>query len=230
LPRGRRGLLLRGGVSRRRQLLGLLIAVYGVAGLLLVGSAAIAVARPLDQLATLGRTVETQRGSLVSALRDTSRTLADAGAGFGGFEASLAQARSSTDRAAELARDVSATMGDIGRAMGLTVFGIQPFAAIAPQFDRAATQLQRLSSDLQGIGTALNRNSADLTTARTNLERVRSQVDRLATAADETEVPAATSSELELIRFGLYGLLAWLALQAAACVVLGLFLMRARPS
>ena len=222
----RPGLLLRGPRHGARWWAGLALIVYGAVGLALLVAAIVGLGRPLEQLGTLGRTVETQRGALTATLRDTSRTLGDASTGFAGFDQSLAQARTSTDRAATLAREVSGTMAGMGRAMNVSVFGVQPLAQLAPQFERAAQQLDQLGTDLQGIGTALNRNSADIRTARADLDRVRAQVERLATAAESTPIPAGTAGELTAVRIGLYGLLGWLALQALAAVVVGLALTR----
>jgi hypothetical protein len=200
--------------------------LYGLIGLALLGAAAVGLGQPLEQLGTLGSTVETQRGALATTLRETSRSLGNASSGFEGFDESLAQARTSTDRAATIAREVSQTMVGMGRAMNVSVFGVQPLAPLAPQFERAAQQLQQLGTDLDGIGTALTRNSADIRTAQADLDRVREQVERLATAAESAPIPAGTSNGLTVIRLGLYGLLAWLALQALASLLLGLALLR----
>jgi hypothetical protein len=223
----RPGTLLRGPHRDWRWWTGLALAAYGVAGLLLLAVAAIGLARPLEQLGALGGAVETERRSLVSTLRETSQTLADAGVGFGGFGESLAQARQSTDRAAALARDVSSTMSGIARASEVTVLGVQPLAQLAPQFDRAALQLQQLGTDMDGIGTAMTRNSADVEKARADIGRIRVQVEALASAAEATGIPAGTPAELSIMRLALYALIAWLALLALASVTGGLALLRA---
>jgi ABC-type transporter Mla subunit MlaD len=180
----------------------------------------------IERLGAIGSTVETQRVSLAATLRDTSITLADASSGFSGFEQSLAQARASTDRAAALARDVSGTMSGIGRAMRLTVLGVQPFAELAPQFERASEQLQLLGTDLDGIGTAMTRNVGDVQRAGADLARVQRQVEQLAIAAETTRIPAGTGGDLAAIRLGAYALAAWLAGLALACLLLGIAIWR----
>ena len=219
-------MLLRGPTRDRRWWAGVALVAYGVAGLLILVVTGAGLSRPLEQLGALGASVETQRGSLVETLRATSSTLRDAGNGFGGFEESLAQARRSTDRAAALSRDVSATMSGIANAMGVTIFGAQPLAQLAPQFQRAGQQLQQLGTDLDGIGVALTRNATDMQTARSDLERIRLQVDELAAAADATPIPAGTATDVTAIRLALYALIGWLSVLALASLVCGLALLR----
>jgi hypothetical protein len=204
-----------------RRWAGLALIAYGVLGLLAMGAAALAVGPQIESLGSLGGTIETQRASLALTLRDTSTTLADAAGGFAGFEESLAQARASTDRAAALARDVSGTMADIGRAMRVTILGIQPLAELAPQFERAGEQLLLLGGDLDGIGAAMTRNVGDVQRARADLSRVQRQVEQLAIAAEMTRIPAGTGGDLAAIRFGAYALMAWLAGLALACLLIG---------
>jgi hypothetical protein len=221
----RRGFLLR----PKRELRwwgGLALAAYGLAGLLVVATMAAALGPQLESLTALGESVENQRASLVTTLRETSRTLADAGGGLSGFQDSLAQARRSTDRAAILARDVSATMSGIGRAMDVTVFGVQPFAQLAPQFARAGDQLLLLGADLDAIGVAMTRNAGDMQRTRADIDRVQRQVDQLAVAADATRIPAAGSADRTAIRLGVFALAAWIGGLALGCLLFGLALMR----
>jgi hypothetical protein len=205
---------------------GLALAAYGLAGLLVVAVTAAALAPQLENLVVLGADMETQRVSLVTTLRETSRTLSDAGIGLAGFEESLAQARRSTDRAALLARDVSATMSGIGRAMDVTILGVRPFSDLAPQFSRAGEQLLLLGADLDAIGASMTRNTTDILRMRGDIERVQRQVEQVAAAADTTRIPAATSTDRTAIRLAVFALAAWIAGLAVGCLLLGLGVMR----
>jgi hypothetical protein len=209
-----------------RRWAGVGLALYGLLGLLVVGGTALALAPQMEQLGSLGGNLETQRTSLALTLRDTSTTLEGAAGGFAGFEQSLAQARLSTDHAAALARDVSGTMAGIGQAMRVTIFGLQPLAELAPQFERAGAQLQQLGGDLDGIGAAMSRNVGDVQRARADLTRVQRQVEKLAIAAETARIPAGTAGDLMAIRLGAYALAAWLGGLALACVFAGVALWR----
>ncbi|MDQ3870807.1 MAG: hypothetical protein M3301_04220, partial [Chloroflexota bacterium] len=145
------------------------LVTYGVVGLAILAAALILVSGPLEQVGALGNTAETQRAALVRSLRSTSRTLADASGAFSGFGESLAQARRSTGRAADLSRDVSSTMSGLAGAMSVTIFGVQPLADLTPGFERAAAQLRELGTDLDGIGAATARNVNDVERTRGNL-------------------------------------------------------------
>ena len=212
--------------QRRRRWAPLGLVGYRLLGLAILAAAAVLVSAPLEQLGALGSTAETQRAALVRSLRSTSRTLTDASSAFSGFGDSLAEARRSTGRAADLSRDVSTTMSALARGMSMTVFGVQPFAELAPGFERAATQLRELGTDLDGIGTAMVRNADDLERTRSNLVELRRQVDELAMAAERTEIPVGSPAALAALRLALYGLILWLAAPAVASLLLGLALWR----
>ncbi len=202
------------------------LVAYGVLGLAILAVALILVSGPLEQLGALGSTAETQRASLVRSLRSTSQTLADASSAFSGFGDSLAQARRSTGRAADLSRDVSTTMAGLANGMRVTVFGVQPLAELAPGFERAAAQLRELGGDLDGIAAAMARNADDVERTRGNLGELRTHVDELAVAAERTRIPVGSPAALAALRLALYGLIAWLAAPAVASLLLGLALWR----
>jgi hypothetical protein len=206
--------------------LGLALLVYGVGGLLLLGAAMIAMARPLDAMDSLTVTLEEQRGALLASLKDTSRTLGSAADATGGFDDSLAQARASTERAAVLSRDVSATMDELSRSMRITVFGAQPLAQLAAPFERAGQQLLALGTDLDGIGEALQENSDQIDTIGTDLARLQGSVDRLVEGVENAGGLNIEAASLATLRLGLLALLLWLAGLAAGCVFAGLALLR----
>ena len=177
-------------------------------------------------MAALSDWVADQRSRLGSTLDATAQTLDGAGRASDGLDASLGEARRSTERAAGLTRDVSATMAELGRAMQLEIFGQRPLSPAAGGFDRASGQLRDLGSDLDGIATALGRNAGDLRTSRDDLLRLRDEVRRLRDAVAAAPSFDATRAAVGTLRIVLYTLIAWLALLAAACLALGVALLR----
>ena len=206
--------------------LGVGLLIYGVGGLILLGGAMLAMARPLDAMDSLTVTLEEQRGALLSSLKDTSRTLGSAAEATTGFDQSLEQARASTERAAVLSRDVSGTMDELSRSMRVSVFGTQPLAQLAVPFERAGQQLLALGTDLDGIGTALQGNSDQIETIGTDLARLQGSVDKLVDGVEGAGGIDIDAGSLATLRLGLLALLLWLAGLAAGCVFAGLALLR----
>ncbi len=188
--------------------------------------AAVLISEPLEQLDSVGESLEVERGHLVDALRSTAQTIDDAATGFEGFDASLAQTKQSSDRAANLSRDVSATMFSLAQQMNVIILGVQPFANIAPSFDRAGTQLRDLGTDLDAIGTSLVRNVDDVRAARTNLQQLGDEVDELVVSVEELELPGLSESAVGNIRLAIYGLIGWLAALALGTMLAGFALLR----
>src|SRR5215208_5816050 len=105
----------RGGM----RMLGWLLLLYAIVGAGLV-VASVVIGGPL--VARVDRLAASASGSM-----DAAATAADAAAdAFTGFDASLAEARRSTEEAATLSRNTSGTLAALSDAMALTVLGSQP--------------------------------------------------------------------------------------------------------
>jgi methyl-accepting chemotaxis protein len=212
-----------------RRLIGSLLVAYGILGFIVFVAGAILVSEPLDRLAEATSRLDQQRLLLARSLRTTSTTLGDAGAGLAGFDASIEQARGSTDRAAGLSRDVAATMAEVATSMRqITIFGTQPLANLAVGFERADDQLRQLGTDLDGIGTSLDRNAEDAATTRRGIDRLQGQIDLLADAVEGTSLGGLQGEAIEQLRLAIILIAAWLALLALGSLATGLFLIRPR--
>lgn len=151
------------------RMLGWLLAAYAAIGLVLV-VAAFLVGGPLvsrlDRLSTAATTT-------MAAAAEAADAAADA---FGGFDASLGEARRSASDAASLSRETSATLDALAAAMSLSIFGTQPLLPLADQFSASAQQLRQMGDNLDQIGEALVANQSDI--ARVGV-RMRTLADRL---------------------------------------------------
>jgi methyl-accepting chemotaxis protein len=219
------GVPLQGERRSWRRFIGALLAIYGLVGLTLLAGGAVLVDRTLGEVDRSTGSLEEQRDLLVRSLRTTADTFGDAATGLEGFDTSIGRARESTGRAAGLARDVSATMAELARTMGLNILGTQPLLPLAAGFDRAAAQLTTLGGDLDAIGTALDQNSADAAITRENLESLHEQVDILATSVEDTDLPSLPAETLGTLRLVAMLLLGWLGLLAIATLTVGLWLL-----
>ena len=119
------------GITRRT--VGRLLVAYGVIGfaLVLVGA--------LIGFDLAGR-VEGLSGTATATLTAASRATDAAADAFVDVDASLAEARASSESAATLAREASGTLRSLAAAMDLSILGAQPLAPLAGEFEASADQ------------------------------------------------------------------------------------------
>jgi hypothetical protein len=216
-------------LSRRsRRLVGSALIVYGVAGLLLIGSAGMLVGSTIATIADVSNRVTEQRDALVATLRATSQTVDDAGTGIGGVGASLTMAKTSAEHATGLAGSLGQTLRELSSAMHIQIFGTEPLAGLSAGFDQAAAQSDALATDLRGVSAALGANTADLETSRRNLVTLGASLDRLVEAVDATPLGASLSTGVPpvVLEAAFVGLLVWLAVPALGALALGIGLLR----
>lgn len=156
-------------------------------------------------------------------LRSTARTISDASDAFEGFGSSLAQARRSSEHAAELVVDTGATLNGLADTMSIQIFGTQPLLPAAEGFRDAAQQLDGLGADLQTLSDTLGANVDDVETTGENLQLVRDEMDELLAAFEGDE---GSDGGVGLATLGIYVLLGWLALMALGSAVIGVLLVR----
>jgi hypothetical protein len=198
------------------RMLGWLLLLYAMIGAGLV-LASVVVGGPM--VARLDRLATSASGSMDAAAR-AADAAADA---FTGFDASLIEARRSTEEAAMLSRDASGTMRSLSDAMSISVLGSQPLLSLADDFATSADQLRRMGDNLEGIGTALTTNQAQVAEVGMELRLFADQLgDLRGGVADEM---AGASPPLSWL---FYGFLAWQLLPIGAAAVGGRMLLRAR--
>jgi hypothetical protein len=200
------------------------LVVYGLFGFGLLALAYVVTAQTFAQLEALSRSVEEQRAALTASLRTTSQTLVTTTTTFDDFATTLAQARQSSLQASQFARDLSTTMGEMGAASNVQIFGFQPLAGLGGGFGKASDQLTSLAGDLEQTGQALGKNAEDVGSIKSSVGQARVQVDALARAFDATMLPDTQAELMRPFKLAIYGLLLWLAGQALVSVVLGAML------
>jgi hypothetical protein len=200
------------------------LVVYGLFGFGLLALAYVVTAQTFAQLEALRHSVEEQRAALSGSLRATSQTLTATSTTFDDFATTLGQARQSSLQASQFARDLGTTMGEMGAASNVQIFGFQPLAGLGGGFGKASQQLTALAGDLEQTGQALGKNVEDLDSIKTSVGQARVQVDTLARAFDATVLPGSQPELMRPFQLAIYGLLVWLAGQALVSVVLGVML------
>lgn len=210
----------------RLRLVGLVVAVYGLVGLLLFVTVAVAINGPLERAHALSISLDEDREGLVATMEQARLTLVDMSLGVRGVDDSLANAQAATDRAATISTSLASSMFGLRDAMSITILGTQPLQGLAAGFDTSGQQLSALATDLATISSSLNTNRGAVETTSASLGKLAVSLAELRVLVrDSPDVEISTAS-LDAIRLAVYAICGWLAVLALGCVVGGLYLFR----
>jgi len=200
------------GITRRT--VGRLLVAYGVVGfaLVLVGA--------LIGFDLAGR-VEGLSGTATATLTAASRATDAAADAFVDVDASLEEARASSESAATLAREASGTLRSLAAAMDLSILGAQPLAPLAGEFEASADQAAELADTLDSVGSSLEDTRTDVGRIGPELTALSEELTALG------DQPEAASAAVPLRLFVVL-LLAWLVMQAGGSLSAGVVLLRSR--
>jgi hypothetical protein len=223
-----------GVVPLWRRIVGLLLVLYGIAGLALVGGGAVLVAGSVARLDGLASTIDEQRAILVRSLDATATFLTDAQSGTGNVQVSLTSTVDSARKVAGLTRSLSTAMGQLGQASTISIFGTAPFGGLTGTFGDVATQADALGTSLDATADDLATNGTDLARVHDDIGSIRTEIDSLRTELSGAGLGGAdldaVSHALETSRLVLLGLLGWLAVQAVIAIVAGLVIATRRAA
>lgn len=198
-----------------RRAMGSLLVAYGMLGITLVVLTAwigLDVAFRVERLAT------NADATLTAAARSTEA----AAESFTNIDASLSEAETSSNTAAALARDASATLDALASAMGLSVFGAQPLLPLAAEFTTSADQAAELAETLDAVAGSLSDTRTDVSRIGPELKLLSDELGDLSDPSDRTSAPP--------LRLAVALILAWLTLPAVGSLVGGVLLLRMRPA
>jgi hypothetical protein len=203
------------------------LVLYGVLGLGIAAAMVVVGYSTFNQVATVSTTLERERAALVQSIRTASGTLRDTAVATSDFQRSLDTARGAADQASTLANESAGTLRDLGATSGsLTIFGFQPLAGIAPQFDRSADQLQQLAISLGTTRDALGQNGADVQRVGNDLGQLQAELDIVAAALSQPGVLGLDTRGLLPFQLAFYGMCLLVILQSAFSIVAGTALYR----
>jgi hypothetical protein len=199
--------------------------VYGVLGLFITVAMLVVGYGTFSQVSALQGSLETERASLIQSIRTVSTTLADTAASTSNFQRSIDGARASADSASRLANQSAGTFRELGRSLNLTIFGLQPLAGLAPQFDQSADQMQQLAISLGTTRDSLAQNGTDVLRVGGDLQQLQRQLDAVAAALGQPGLLGA-SQQLLPFEIAFYGMCLLVFLQSLFAVVAGAALFR----
>jgi hypothetical protein len=203
------------------------LGLYGVLGLLIAAAMLVVGTTTFGQVTTLQKTLESERQALVQSIRTVSGTLKDTAGATTDFQRSIDNARGSADQASKLANDSAGTFRDMGAQLKtLNVFGFQPLAGIAPQFDHSSDQLQQLAISLGATREALAQNGSDVQRVGTDLGQLQVQLDGVAASLSKPGVLGLDTQSMLPFQLAFFGMCLLVVLQSTFAIVLGVVLYR----
>ena len=201
---------------RTVRLLGWMLVSYGLLGLVLVGTALVAVGPLLARASIAADSAGDSLAAAATALDHTATA-------FDGFGHSLDDAKTSSAHASRLLKDASTTSAQLADAMSVSILGAQPLLPIAQSFRRNTDELRGVSEDVSTMSEAIGRNARDVAAVRDDLRILRDRVTQLAKDAAASKDGPRVEPALGIL---VYGLAIWLGLLATASFVAGVVLLR----
>ncbi len=231
---------------RARRRLGAALLSFGLAGVVLLVSAAVLVLGSLNAIDQAATGFERQRTELLAMLRPASAALRNAAASASNAGASLATTSGAADRAGLLATNLADSFDGLANLGAFEVFGARPFAGLSAEFAAVGSDARILAGDLGTVAQSMRANATDAASVAADLSSLAAQLEALASSLGTpagpepgaspipgTGSPSPTASigfQLGLARAVVFGLLAWLTVPAVASTVVGWRLFRTRPA
>jgi uncharacterized membrane protein YedE/YeeE len=199
----------------RTRWLGRILLAQGVVGLVfLLPAAALIGSLMVGQAGLAGLA-----GSLDRTLQRGQVSVADAARATRAADEALASTGASAGEASAMLSELSAAMREGSASLRISVFGQQPFVPLADSFARTA---ERADLAARSIGAT----EPQVQATRRSMAALSGDLDSLAAAL--AQLRASGPSDAPFIALGvlMVGVIGWLAIAAAICVVLGWRLLR----
>lgn len=204
----------------------LALELYGILGLAIAVAMLVVGVTTFAQIASLQKTLDDERTSLVQSIRTVSGTVRDTAGATSDFQKSINGAREAADTASGLANSTAGTFRGLANAMNASIFGAQPLASMSPQFAQSADQLQQLAISLGQTRDSLAQNSGDVTRVGSDLTQLQAQLDAVASSLNQPGVLALGSATLLPFEVAFFGMCVLVILQSAFSLVAGITLFR----
>jgi hypothetical protein len=204
--------------------LGVLLVLYGLSGIALAAAGGVLVSNSFRGINRLAETIATQRTVLVLSLETTAGFISNAATSSVAVDANLSDAADAARQAATLTRDLGTAADQVAQAAQFSILGQQPFIGVATSFTQVTTDARALADRLDETAVSIGSTGSEMTRLRGDLDRVATQVRQFASGLASTTAIDNLEGAFDAPRLVLYGILAWMGLQAAAAVLIGVAL------
>jgi hypothetical protein len=208
-----------------RRWLGLGLIVYGIAGLVLAAGGAVLVSASFRGVDRIADTIVAQRNTLTLSLDTVASAIDNAATGSSEVDRVLGEGADAVSDAAVMVRSLATAADDVANAATFQILGQQPLAGVSSSFTRVAADARNLAEQLDEAGNTLAGTTETTDQLRSQLTRVADQVRTFSESLASSEVLDDLEEGFNAPRVVLYGLLAWLGVQALAAVVAGVILL-----
>lgn len=180
--------------------LGLVLIVPAIGVVLSLGTGG-----PIDPFGSQAR-------ALTRSLDGIDRALTDVEASIDSADATLDDAGSTAGNASQMMDGLASAMSDMAGAASVEVFGVRPFAGIAPQFTQLADRAAAVAGSLRSTQGSLATSRRDLAALSRDVQTLAQSLRRFGTAGAEG---AMGGTSLAVARVLIALLLGWMAVAAA---------------
>jgi hypothetical protein len=175
---------LEGGTLVQRRWVGLGLAIYGAMSLGLILLLLILVVAPRgDDDGLLG--LDAQRRQLLGVIDASATAIRDAETAARGVDDTLVSTSSAAASAGTFMSGLATTMRELAASLRITIFGSQPFAVPADEFEQVAAQASQVAADLDLAAASIRLGAEDMVELADQLAAVRDEVQLMRVRLEE---------------------------------------------
>jgi hypothetical protein len=208
-----------------RRWLGVALIVYGIAGIALAAGGAVLVSASFRGVDRIADTLVAQRNTLTLSLETVASGLENAATSSSSVDEVIGVGADAVADAAAMVRSLAVAADDVATAATFQILGQQPLAGVASSFTQVAADARNLAEQLEEASATLSGTTDTTAELRASLARVAEQVRAFSEGLSSADVLDDLEEGFNAPRIVLYGLLAWLGVQAFAAVVAGVVLL-----
>ncbi len=197
--------------------------VYGAVGIALAIAMIVAVVLLRGSFGDVQSDVSAQVDQLETTIGKTSDSLTATADSLDGFTVTFDRTSSGLVQVSGVVDDLAGVIAELG-----TVFdAIRPLLGSVPALGEVADKLRNLVPTLTSVTDALSRNEPQLERTADSLRDLAAQLDEVERSLASGDVVERVGQGFEFLRIAIIVMAVWLAVPAAAALLIGVWLRRA---
>jgi hypothetical protein len=204
---------------------GVLLALYGISGLLAGGLAYFAARETFGQARAVTAAVAGQQSDLREDLKQIATTTGDASVAADGFATSLERAQKSLATAAQASANLSTSFAQVSGLSAIDLFGVRPFEQLGISMGQSANEFRVLSEEIQTTSDSLGANVQDVRRVSTDMREIQRRVERVSTNVEQMGTGVDTLRNIRGLEMAVSWIVLWLVVQSIFWLAAGLILL-----